>query len=138
MLSLSFNHYKPEDINRMGFDSQSSQGGDSDIGEGNDSLDQFGGKKTSKFDYDQFFSKEVILSRFRGDVSNEHVSNEKLRLMPPGYLHEIDFKTYHPRAVYQFATDYSKGHLISDLENPTFYEQLGVFFEEAFRINRHF
>lgn len=42
LLGVGFNHYKPEDIQRMGHDSQSSQGGDSDVGEGNDPFNQYG------------------------------------------------------------------------------------------------
>lgn len=40
--------------------------------------------------------------------------------------------------MYNFACDPSRSYIISDIENPTFYEVLAKYFEDAYKENRHF
>lgn len=53
-------------------------------------------------------------------------------MLPSGYEHEIDFNLYDPTVVYEFATGFGSKK-VSEISNPTFFESLQKYFEQAYK-----
>ena len=117
-LGLSFEHYKPDDFQRQGNDS-SSMGSEpsSDAEDLLGSRDVFGEqKKVHELNFDQYFSKQQIESRYKGDPLNEHTSNLAILRIPLGFEHAIDFSQYNAKTVYNnFACHHLLGKRVTDM-----------------------
>lgn len=62
-------------------------------------------KKSHKYNYEQNFSKEIITQRYKG-TKDENMDSGKLRELPTGFEHKIDFTSYNVRSVYNWSIEY--------------------------------
>eukprot|EP00347_Sterkiella_histriomuscorum_P016748 403352004 len=95
--------------------------------------------KTNKneFNYERYFGKAKIAKRFQAKKSDEQDSKKKLKRLPAGFEHKIDFTKYHVKAVGDWAN--SQGlNKIADLTNESFYTALKGYFDLMFQKDKHF
>ncbi len=58
-------------------------------------------KPANELDFDLYFSKEEALKRLKAKKTDVSQCKTKLKQIPNGFEHEIDYTKYHPKAVYE-------------------------------------
>ena len=96
--------------------------------------------KTKKWElnYEKYFGKRVIRKIYTPlKKSDENDSRQKLKHLPPGKEHKIDFTKYNAKAVGNWALG-SGLKCLSDLTNETFYQALKEYFSLTYKKDKHF
>ncbi|CDW90653.1 UNKNOWN [Stylonychia lemnae] len=92
--------------------------------------------KKNEFDYERHFGKEKIKKMFKANKLKQKDSSEKLRNLPEGWEHKLDFTQYHHKSVAFWA--FCNSSRISDIQNDSFFESLKAFFNERYEQKKTF